>query len=321
MASSTGNVASLLHVNQKLAINNSYTIGYISSILSEDFPAKLVPLSNTFKSQMTAPTAYNSPGYVGEGTEAKKYGWMPYPAALPVLVNSTTTESGFCDYQDSYFNPYCKGYNTRFFIRHYTDKEYRWSPSQYVLADFSYDSYRNQWVSMRITLSGGNIYYFVNGDLVGSGPFSKPSADKFYIKSSGSVYLDELRVTTGNLSSTAPYNPSGAPYDTNKVLALPNTLRDKTIYVQHSTPAATCRVGGVRPSNPVNGFLYIPLQSDYTGGQPQFYVDGNWVNVNARVSDGKTTSDALGYKFAPIGSSPDVINPENCTHVWVEKTA
>ena len=319
MASSTGNVASLLHVNQKLAINNSYTIGYISSILSEDFPAKLVPLSNTFKSQMTAPTAYNSPGYVGEGTEAKKYGWMPYPAALPVLVNSTTTESGFCDYQDSYFNPYCKGYNTRFFIRHYTDKEYRWSPSQYVLADFSYDSYRNQWVSMRITLSGGNIYYFVNGDLVGSGPFSKPSADKFYIKSSGSVYLDELRVTTGNLSSTAPYNPSGAPFDTNKVLALPNTLRDKTIYVQHSTPAATCRVGGVRPSNPVNGFLYIPLQSDYTGGQPQFYVDGNWVNVNARVSDGKTTFDALGYKFAPIGSSPDVINPENCTHVWVEK--
>ena len=68
------------------------------------------------------------------------------------------------------------------------------------------------------------LYYFVNGDLVGSGPFSKPSEDKLYIKSSGSVYLDELRVTTGNLSSTAPYNPSGAPYDTNKILVLPNTL-------------------------------------------------------------------------------------------------
>ena len=66
MDSSTGNVGSLLHVNQKLAINNFYTIGYISSILSENFPAKLVPLSNTFKSQMTVPTAYNSPGYVGE---------------------------------------------------------------------------------------------------------------------------------------------------------------------------------------------------------------------------------------------------------------
>ena len=57
---------------------------------------------------------------------------------------------------------------------------------------------------MRITISGGNIYYFVNGDLVGAGAFTKPIADKFYIKSSGTVYLDELRVTTGSLSSTSP---------------------------------------------------------------------------------------------------------------------
>lgn len=53
-------------------------------------------------------------------------------------------------------------------------------------------------MSMRITISDGNIYYFVNGDLMSFGPFSKPSADKFYIKSSCSVYLDELRVATGN---------------------------------------------------------------------------------------------------------------------------
>ena len=36
----------------------------------------------------------------------------------------------------------------------------------------------------------------------GSGPFTRPTADKFYIKSSGTVYLDELRVTTGSRSST-----------------------------------------------------------------------------------------------------------------------
>ena len=82
-------------------------------------------------------------------------------------------------------------------INHYTDKEYRWTPSKYVLADFAYNSYKNQWVSMRVTLSGNNIYYFVNGDLAGSGSFTRPTADKFYIKSGGGIYLDELRVTTG----------------------------------------------------------------------------------------------------------------------------
>ena len=80
-----------------------------------------------------------------------------------------------------------------------------------LIANFAYDNYKNQWISMRVTISGGKLYYFVNGDLVGSGTFTKPSADKFYIKSSGTVYLDELRVTTGSLSSTGTYNPSNSP--------------------------------------------------------------------------------------------------------------
>lgn len=129
-------------------------------------------------------------------------------------------------------------------ISHYLDKEYRWSPSQYILANFSYDTYKNQWVSMRITISGGKLYYFVNGDLVGSGSFTKPSADKFYIKSSGTVYLDELRVTTGSLSSTGTYNPSSSPFDTNKVLALPDDLVENTIYVQSDIDVTNIRVGG-----------------------------------------------------------------------------
>ena len=103
---------------------------------------------------------------------------------------------------------------------------------------------------MRITLSGGKLYYIVNGDLVGSGSFTKPTADKFYIKSSGTVYLDELRVTTGSLSSTGAYNPSNAPYDTNKVLALPDKLTANTIYVQHNTGSAA----SVPPTPPKASF-------------------------------------------------------------------
>lgn len=210
------------------------------------------------------------------------------------------------------------------------DWQYTFTPSAKIIADFSYSSYNNQWVSMCVTLSGGKLYYFVNGDLVGSGSFTKPTADKFYIKSSGTVYLDELRVTTGSLSSTGAYNPSNAPYDTNKVLALPDKLTANTIYVQHNTPVTDSRIGGVRPSNPAEGFFYIPLHDDNTGGQPQLYTGGNWVNVTAMVYDGSTIKDAKGFKFSPVGSSPDVDvdakperpvkpqDPETCTHEWAE---
>ena len=153
---------------------------------------------------------------------------------------------------------------------------------------------------MRITISGGRLYYFVNGDLVGSGSFTKPTADKFYIKSSGTLYLDELRVTTGDLSSTGTYTPPSSPYDTNKVLALPDELAANTLHVQHSIPVTGSRIGGVRPSNPSKGFLYIPLHEDHTAAQPQLYDGSNWVDVTVMVYDGSTTKTALGYTLSLI---------------------
>ena len=114
----------------------------------------------------------------------------------PVLYSSSLTADCLATHVTSFDSAADTCHFT--IARHYLDKEYRWSPSRYVQANFAYDSYKNQWVSMRITISGGKLYYFVNGDLVGSGSFTKPTADKFYIKSSGTVYLDELRVTTGN---------------------------------------------------------------------------------------------------------------------------
>ncbi len=306
-------------------------VPYLQSLAREGNSNLLVgDLVTDYSSQMAIPTSYLSEGY--EVESGNKFGWM-LSSSAPFLYSSNV-------YADACIASCLRvgaisRYEVSANIRHYVDKEYRWSPSQYVLADFSYDSYRNQWVSMRITLSGNNIYYFVNGDLVGSGPFAKPAADKFYIKSTGTVYLDELRVTTGSLSSTGAYNPSNAPYDTNKVLALPDKLTANTIYVQHTMPVVDHRIGGVRPSNPSAGFFYIPLHEDHTGGQPQLYDGGNWVNVTAMVYDGKTLKDAKGFQFSPVGSSPDVdvdakperppkpdkpVDPETCTHEW-EKTS
>ena len=326
-----GSAYDVIYVNRSFEITKGQYYAY-SDIRSNMYVGGVVvsnslnPLSNSVSSAMAIPSSCFSSGYV-EDNSAKRYGWMD-SSNKPALYSSSLTADCLAT-RVTYANS--ASYLCEFTIaRHYLDKEYRWSPSQYVTANFAYDSYKNQWVSMRITISGGKLYYFVNGDLVGSGSFTKPTADKFYIKSSGTVYLDELRVTTGSLSSTSPYNPSNAPYDTNKVLALPNELTANTIYVQHTIPVANHRIGGVRPSNPETGYFYIPLHEDNTGGQPQLYDGSNWVNVTAMVYDGKALKDAKGFKFSPVGSSPDVdvdakperptkpVDPEKCTHEWEE---
>jgi len=305
-----------------------YTLSEITSSFSK-YEARYT-FSDQLTSNVTRPSRYNSPGYNSESSV--RYGWMNYTNANFVLVKNDLKKDFYAWVQKVGTSSSTRRY-FEFRIRHYCDWEYSFTPSAKVVADFSYDSYKNQWVSMRVTISGGKLYYFVNGDLVGSGTFTKPSADKFYIKSFGNVYLDELRVTTGSLASTSTYNPSSAPYDTNKVLALPDNLTANTIYVQHNTKVSNLRIGGVRPSNPAVGFLYIPLYDDRTAAQPQLYDGSNWVDVTAMVHNGDTTVNVLGYKFSPIGDSPDIdmdakperpvkpgdnVDPESCTHDWIE---
>lgn len=290
--------------------------------------------STTLSSTPGVPSSWDSSGYTESFSADSKVGILTGFTA-PAVHSRQHTRYDECYFKGSidYINDNRTLYYADFERTNTATVEYRSTPTYSVLADFAHESYKNQWTSMRITISGSYIYYFVNGDLVGAGSFTKPTADKFYIKSSGTVYLDELRVTTGSLSSTGVYTPPSAPYDTNKVLALPDILVENTVYVQNSTPVTICRVGGVRPSNPSKGFLYIPLHSDYTGGQPQLYDGNNWIDVTAMVYDGSTTVNALGFQFSPVGSSPDVdtdarperptkpgedVDPDTCTHDWKE---
>ena len=287
--------------------------------------------SNALKSSGGVPSA-NGSGWTT--TNSSKYGWYSWPDSV-TLYSSNTTRCGSAPLKQNGSTERVTGHIHGFYdyistIQNRKSSTYRVTPVS-VPADFSYSNYKNQWVSMRVTISGGYIYYFVNGDLVGAGSFSKPAADKFYIKSSGTVYLDELRVTTGSLSSTSVYTPSSSPYDTNKVLALPDNLTANTIYVQNNIEVTNLRVGGVRPSNPPVGFFYVPLYDDRTAAQPLLYDGSNWINVNAMVHNGDTTVNILGYKFSPVGDSPDVdinlkpehptkpgddVDPETCTHKW-----
>lgn len=316
-----------IYTSKLLNVGSYYSFDYLKSIHKYKYVTSEFYVSTTIPTPVSPPSSFSSSGF--DGTNGKKYGWMSYSSSVPVLSSSATVAEALITFCEEWGDS--TTFKTEGTKRHYIEKVYSWSPSRYILADFSCSTYANQWVPMRITIDDGKLYYFVNGDLVGSGNFSTPSVDKFYIKSSGTLYLDELRVTTGDMVSNETYTPSGKPYDTNKVLALPNTLSANTIYARHSTPVSSWRVGGVRPSNPSTGFLYIPLYDDYTGGQAQLYDGANWVDVEAMVYDGSTSKSVKGYKFTPMGASSDVNmdlkepdgsdDPESdgsCSHNWEE---
>lgn len=192
------------------------------------------------------------------------------------------------------------------------------------------------WHTYKIVVVGNTFFYFIDGELKSTISHDRLSTDSIYIynqKSGTTLYLDELRVTTGDMVSTGSYTPSSEPFDTNKVLALPNELIANTIYVRHSTPVNGWRIGGVRPSNPATGFFYLPLHADYTGGQSQLYDGSNWVDVEAMVYDGSEIHSVIGYTFTPVSESPDVdsdlepgrppdpgedVDQSTCTHTWEE---
>lgn len=325
------------HISSQYCIYKGYS-ELPSSVGTFDPTEYGYSFSNVLSSAHSAPTA-SSVGTWGT-TYTSTYGWVSDVWTTPVKESSTTRAEAMGVEQDSssykyetvnYVNHISYLYSTR--IIHELSTYYKAFPTSSIAANFSYSSYANQWVSMRITISGGKLYYFVNGDLVGSGDFTMPDADNFYIKSSGTLYLDELRITTGDMVSTGTYTPSAAPYDTNKVLALPTELTANTIYVRHSTPVSAWRIGGVRPSNPTTGFFYIPLYDDYTGAQGQLYDGSNWVDVDAVIYDGASTSSVIGFKFTPMGASTDVdvdlepgrpakpgedADQSTCSHAWEE---
>lgn len=188
----------------------------------------------------------------------------------------------------------------------------------------------NTWHSWKISIIGDTWYWFLDGDLLSTTTHDRLDSDLIqFFSQTGTWYLDELRITTGDMVSSDVYNPSSAPFDTNKVLALPSELVANTIYVRHSTPVNGWRIGGVRPSNPTTGFFYIPLHSDYTGGQAQLYDGSNWVDVDAMVYDGTSVTSVVGFTFTPMGEASDVNTDlkepgsedegdSSCSHTWEE---
>ncbi len=150
---------------------------------------------------------------------------------------------------------------------------------------------------------GSTVKYYMNGVA-----FTPPSN---WVKSTGNVnyisfygspgftysYYDELRISKGALY-TENYTPASAPFDIPMALVLPSEKMEGAIAVKSAVAVNNVRLGGVRPSYPAQGDVYISLDADKKVTSCQQYQSGTWTECQGSVCDNDTWVDLSEYSFA-----------------------
>lgn len=160
-----------------------------------------------------------------------------------------------------------------------------------------------QWVNMAIVNDGSAVKYYMNGV-----QFTPPSnwqastgnLKKMYFYGAPGFaysYYDELRISKGALYREN-YTPASAPFDIPMALTLPSEKTEGAIAVKSAVTVNNVRLGGVRPSYPVQGDVYISLDADKKVTSCQQYQSGTWTECQGSVCDNDTWVDLSGYSFA-----------------------
>ena len=194
----------------------------------------------------------------------------------------------------------------------FTETKNKYSAEKLTGQSFNYGDYSSnssipiplgQWVNMAIVNDGSTVKYYMNGV-----EFTPPSN---WIRSSGNVnylsfygspgftysYYDELRVSKGALY-TKNYTPASAPFDIPMALVLPSEKTEGAIAVKSAVAVNNVRLGGVRPSYPAQGDVYISLDADKKVTSCQQYQSGTWTECQGSVCDNDTWVDLSEYSFA-----------------------
>lgn len=163
------------------------------------------------------------------------------------------------------------------------------------------------WYSIAISYSGatGKYQYYLNGSLMGTfEPASSPAETAitsltFDIPVDYFAYcmIDELRISNAALY-TEDYTPASAPFDIPMALVLPSEKTEGTIAVKSAVTVNNVRLGGVRPSYPAQGDVYISLDADKKVTSCQQYQSGTWTECQGSVCDNDTWVDLSEYSFA-----------------------
>ena len=194
----------------------------------------------------------------------------------------------------------------------FTETKNKYSAEKLTGQSFDYGDYSSnssipiplgQWVNMAIVNDGSTVKYYMNGV-----EFTPPSN---WIRSSGNVnylsfygspgftysYYDELRVSKGALYREN-YTPASAPFDIPMALTLPSEKTEGAIAVKSAVAVNNVRLGGVRPSYPAQGDVYISLDADKKVTSCQQYQSGTWTECQGSVCKDNNWVELTGYSFA-----------------------
>lgn len=163
------------------------------------------------------------------------------------------------------------------------------------------------WYSIAISYSGatGKYQYYLNGSLMGTfEPASSPAETAitsltFDIPVDYFAYcmIDELRISNAALY-TEDYTPASAPFDIPMALVLPSEKIEGAIAVKSAVAVNNVRLGGVRPSYPVQGDVYVSLDADKKVTSCQQYQSGTWTECQGSVCKDNNWVELTGYSFA-----------------------
>lgn len=183
-------------------------------------------------------------------------------------------------------------------------------PPSFDAASFTFDGSLNslgipqgQWVSCAYVYDGSTARFFVNGvdaSLLSRCFVSVGDLDTLTLHGCcGFSYtmFDEVRISKGALY-TENYTPATAPFDIPTALVLPSEKAEGTIAVKSAVPVANVRLGGVRPSYPAQGDVYISLDADKKVTSCQQYQSGTWTECQGSVCSDDAWVDLAGYSFA-----------------------
>lgn len=176
-------------------------------------------------------------------------------------------------------------------------------PSSVYFSSFPLN--RETWYNISIVNDGTQIKWYREGV-----PFTPPDGWNVSNGCISSVSLsgvagltyscyDELRISKGALYS-GEYTPHVGPFDVPTVLVTPDisAVPDGTVAVKSAVSVANFRVGGVRPSYPVEGSVYISLDADKKVTSCQQYQSGTWTECQGSVCKDGNWVELTGYSFA-----------------------
>ena len=170
------------------------------------------------------------------------------------------------------------------------------------LEAFPLKSAQNSWVNVALVhnAAAGTDSIYVNG--VNSScndvfPNSITTLSFNFMRGFSFVSIDELRISKGVLYSK-DYTPATAPFDDSMILVQPSEKTEGAIAIKSAVAVNNVRLGGVRPSYPAQGDVYISLDADKKVTSCQQYQSGTWTECQGSVCDNDTWVDLSEYSFA-----------------------